>query len=135
MVRNRDQHGVDLHDDLDPASLIDFAAALASMAKADLPTKRRYAGRESPDAIARIVYALHVGRADWAPLGQNIIKVSRSGKFFDLAKIIWAAVLGEASKASPARSIQAYIRREREREREQACMNGAAERRGAAFAP
>jgi len=97
LIRNRDQHGVDIHDDLDPASLIDFAAALASMAKADLPKKRSYAGRESPDAIARIVCALRVGRADRAPLGQKITKVSRSGKFFDLAKIIWAAVLGKDS--------------------------------------
>lgn len=114
----RGTKGIDLHDDLDPATLITMVARLARMAADAAPGKgaRRSRERASANAVRAIVEALDRPDDKWSRRRAAQLKPSRSGDFAAIAKIVWEAALvgvDGSGNPSPTRSIRSYIERQK----------------------
>lgn len=116
----RGSAGIDIDDSLDPASIITMAAYIARKAADNGPGHgpRRSMIMASPQAIKRIVEALHRPRDEYSRQRASELKPSRSRRsdFYRLACVVWEAAFDGAAtgqsapQRSPARSIQAYLR-------------------------
>jgi len=101
--------GIDLHDDLDPASIISMAACIANRALEQAPFRKRNLVRAAPEAIRIIVRALGKPGDEWSRERASALSPARTGDFAAVARIVWTAVLGQSS-ATPTRSIQAFLK-------------------------
>jgi hypothetical protein len=110
---------VNLGDDLDPAAIVELAAALARRAADHAPRRQRRFPRASAKAVEIIVRALHrpVDPASQMVARKLAPSLDCPG-FMRVAELVWAAAIPKASKASPERSIRAYVREHGVRTRE-----------------
>jgi len=114
----RGSAGLDLNDDIDPASIITMAALLARRAANQSPGRRsrRTPNRSSWQAIQNIVRQLWSPPDDYSRqrAGEFKVSVDDKSEFFKLACVVWAAVLGDNSGSSPERAIKAFLKRQRQ---------------------
>lgn len=104
--------GLDLGDNHDPATIITVVARLAHAAAQMAPRSRRTPMRAAAEAIRSVVRAL--GQPTDAKSKAAAERLTprrsegRSDDFMRVAQLVWSAVLGPKTRATPDRAIRAY---------------------------